>query len=123
MWALVELNLGIIAACMPSMLLFVKWVRGEMTETKGSTGRSRSQNPTIGGGGGGGSGSAGKYSRNKAPSQTNARTSHRLGSEEYIMQEMGGIVKTTELVVVEMGVPPGSREGPETSEGHESSEC
>lgn len=109
MWALIEFNVGIITACMPSMLLFTKWVRGEMTETKGSTGRARSTNPTIGGGGG--SGSAAKFSRNNAPSLMNTRTSHRLGSEEYIMQEMSGIVKSTGVVVVELGVVSGSRGG------------
>lgn len=106
MWGLIEFNLGIITASMPSMLLFAKWVRGEMTEDKV---RSSSENPTIGGGGGKGSGA--KFSHNKGQSQMSTLASHRLGSEEYIMQDAGGIAKSTELVVVEMGVVSGGRDG------------
>lgn len=88
------------------MLLFMKWVRGEMTEDKV---RSESENPTIGGGGG--KRIVAKLSHNKDKSQISTVTSHRLGSEEFIMQEAGGIAKSTELVVVDMGVVSAGRDG------------
>lgn len=106
MLTFVEFNLGIITASMPSMLLFIKWVRGEMTETKGSEGRSRNENLTIGSGGGNGSA---KFNRSRGPSEMDSRMSHHLGSEEYIMQDTSSIIKSTEVVVVEMRVPQGSK--------------
>lgn len=111
LWVLVEMNAAIIVACMPSMLLFIKWVRGDMTEPKSTgagSGRTRGLNATIGSGGAAGGNSARKHSHSKAQSDMHT---HRLGSEEYIMQEIGGMVKSTEMMVVEMGMPPGSRGG------------
>lgn len=108
---MIETNVAIVVACMPSMVLFAKWVRGDMTENKNtgsSSGRTRGLNATIGSGGGGGSSNARKYSHNKVPTDINTRGN---GSEEYIMQDLGGMVKSTEMMVVEMGMPPGSRGG------------
>lgn len=41
---MLELNVGIMTACMPAMRLFVNWIRGEKV-------RSDSEAETIGGGG------------------------------------------------------------------------
>lgn len=98
--ALVEFNSGIIVACMPSMLLFGKWVSGDISGGKSagsSSGRTAAMNATIGSGG----------RRNVLTMDTGTRNSIRLGSQEYIMQESDGIVKSTEVMVMEMTVLPG----------------
>lgn len=107
---MIEINIAIVVACMPSMVLFTKWVRGDMTEAKStSTGSARSRGinpPTIGGGGGS---NPRKYSHNTVSTEISTRGN---GSEEYIMQGIGGgMVKSTEMMVVEMGIPPRSRGG------------
>lgn len=103
-----EFNTGIIIACMPSMMLFARWIRGPKP-TDGTSGNSASKNGTIGSGGGGSSARPNrKYGHNKAAAEISTRISHSRGSEEYIMREMGGIVKSTELVVVETTPSQGS---------------
>lgn len=98
MWALVEFNTGIIVACMPSMVMFVRWVRGDM-------GSSGNRNPHAKHGSGG----AGvQPARQFVPMEVQTRISRGHGSDEYIMQEMEGIVKTTEVLVVETAWGEGS---------------
>lgn len=104
-----EFNTGIIIASMPSMILFARWIRGPKS-TDGTSGNSAGKNGTIGSGGGGSSGNR-KYGHNKAAAEISTRISHSHGSEEYIMREMGGIVKSTELVVVETAPSQGSTRG------------
>lgn len=90
------------------MLLFLKWVRGEMNQNKAFEDRAQGDNPTIGGGGG--NGGAKKIGRSRGLSELDSHISHGLSNEGYAIQEVGGIVKSTELVV-KLGVPPGSRGG------------
>lgn len=102
---MVELKTGVIIACMPSMLLVAKWFRGKSTEAK----RARAPAGPRGGLGGtfGSGGRAKKH--NHSETTTSELHTHHLGSEEHIMRDLGGIVKSTEMAVVEMGMPPGSR--------------
>lgn len=107
-----EFCAGIIVACMPSMLLFAKWVRGDMTESKNSgsgSGRTPGQVRTFGSGGRPGASNAKGYSHTGAPTEMATRTSIRMGSQEYIIHDSNGIVKSTEVVVVEMTMPPAGR--------------
>lgn len=99
MWALAEFNAGIITASMPSMLLYVKWIRGETDKSREPP--RQSSNPTIGGG------TPGKFGRNKPPTDVSTCTSHLSGSEVYIMREMDDMVKSTEPVAIEIGVALG----------------
>lgn len=120
LWALGEFQCGLIVACMPSMLLFAKWVRGDMSGSNNSgsgSGRTPGQNLTIGSGGralsgagSGGNSRARKYSQHGGQTEMTTRTSIRLGSQEHIMQDIDGIVKSTEVTVVEMAMPMASRE-------------
>lgn len=99
MWALTEFNAGIITASMPSMLLYVKWIRGETDESREPP--RQSSHPTIGGG------TPGKFGRNQPPMDVSTCRSHLSGSEVHIMREMDDMIKSTEPVVVEIGVAPG----------------
>lgn len=111
MWALAEFSTGIIIACMPSMLMFIRWMRGDLSDSKkSSSSGSHNMNATFGSGGGSGARPSRKFSLNKGAAEIHTRISHGHGSEEYIMQEMGGIVKSTELVVVETATPGWERE-------------
>lgn len=100
MWGLIEMNMAIIVACMPSMLLFAKWFRGETTEDRrAQTGPRCDNHGTFGGGGGGG--------RKKNHSETTSELhTHDLVSEEYIMQGLES--ESAEVMVPEMGMPPAS---------------
>lgn len=93
MWALAEYNTGIIVACMPSMLLFLRWARGDMDPNKKLISGS---NPTIGGGG-----VRGRPARKTETSEMDTRTGMAHENDEYGMRDVGGIIKSKELVTVE----------------------
>lgn len=95
MWALAEYNTGIIVACMPSMLLFLRWVRGDMDKNKKPLSGSH---PTIGGGGGGG---RGRPTWKSETSEIHTRISMAHENDEDGIREVGGIIKSEELVTVE----------------------
>ncbi|KAL0638697.1 hypothetical protein Q9L58_002275 [Maublancomyces gigas] len=93
MWALAEYNTGIIVACMPSMLLFLRWVRGDMDGNKKPISGS---NPTIGGGG-----VKGRPARKTETLDMHTSISIVHENDEYGMRDEGGIMKSEELVIVE----------------------
>lgn len=98
MWVLAEFNAGIITACMPSMFLFINWVRGDINE--GNKGLARPGTRNFGG--------PERYARGQSPREGSFRASQSLGSEEYIVMEMGGIIKPAEEVVMEVMVEIGT---------------
>lgn len=78
MWALVEFNAGIITACMPSMLVFVNWVRGDLQRKIHAV-----ETATIGRGGG----SLGRRcGHNKRAVEIDTTISRWNGSEEDMME-------------------------------------
>lgn len=100
--AMAEFNAGIIVACMPSMLLFNKWLRGDISDKKTHKPSSK-QNDTIGGGGGGG-----PPRRKHNPHSFPSEAATRVDSQEYIMQDLRAKESQPDMLVVEMP-PPGSR--------------
>lgn len=101
MWVLVELNIGIMTSCMPGVNLFFKWARGDSTAPKTLTpGSTRDQNVTIG--------SAGGRRKPYKDDATLSTISDKRVSTEFDMTSMGGIMKSTE-VLLETGPAPGSR--------------
>lgn len=91
MWGLVEFNAGIITACMPSMLMFMKWVRGDMNVRQAHT--PGVENVTIGGGGYGGRG------RKWQKDDLGTDVSYSSGGDEDEIAEMGGIAIVREGLV------------------------
>lgn len=89
MWSMLELNVGVITACMPAIKLFVRWIRGPKPTT-----HNGSENPTIGGGG---------YRKSTKPSAT---ASSRSGRYQMTVQP------SQEVVLLEAGA---GREGPAES--------
>lgn len=93
---MVEMNMAIIVACMPSMLLFAKWVLGEPTEDRSAqVAPHRGNNGAFGDAGG----APGRRAK-KNHSETTTDLNTHLGSEEYIMQDLQG--KSSGVVVVEV---------------------
>lgn len=93
MLAMVEYNVAIITTCMPGMMMFVKWARGDSLgkPVLGKPGTGGNENATIGGkrwrcGGGG-------------RADVESRDMISYGSEEYSASGGGGMVKLTEVLV------------------------
>lgn len=86
MVAMVECNVAIMTACMPGVMVFVRWMRGEAIEPV-VLGAEKGDLGTIGGGQ--------RRHRLRDPS-----VSHTGGSdEEYGMRGMGTAVPSTEVLV------------------------
>lgn len=79
MWALIEFNAGIITACMPSMLVFVNWVRGDLQRKESYV----ADTATIGRGGGG---LGRRYAHNKNAGEIDTTISHWDWSEADMME-------------------------------------
>lgn len=86
MVAMVECNVGIMTACMPGVMVFVRWMRGEAIEPA-VLGVEKGDLGTIGGGQ--------RRHRRIDPNVTDT-----VGSdEEYGMRGMGTAVPSTEVLV------------------------
>lgn len=100
---------------MPTVPLFVKWVRGDTVVRKvlGAPGTSGNENATIGSGGG--AGQLRPYGHGQAAAAAmDTAVGHDSGSEEYMMHEIGGVTKLTDVLVETDSVP--HREGGEWDE-------
>lgn len=97
MLAMVEYNVAIITTCMPGMMLFVKWVRGD------SLGKSVLGKPVLGKPGTGGNENAtiGRKRWRYGDGQVDVESSDMVsyGSEEYSASGQGEMVKLTEVLV------------------------
>lgn len=95
---MLECNVGIIVACMPGMMLFVKWMRGTVEhKVIGAPDLLRNEDGTIGNGG-----RAGQRKQNKhavAEMSTTISDDNDNESEEYVMHDVGGIAKSTEVLL------------------------
>lgn len=97
-----EMIVGIITACMPSMMLVAQWLRGDaaVRNSLGALGAEGGENVTIGGGGGGGIRRQHGHSLDMA--DLHSTINHDCGddrSDRYNMAEIGGIDKSTEVLV------------------------
>lgn len=92
MLALVEYNVAIITTCMPGMMMFVKWVRGDSLGKPviGKLGTGGNENATIGG-------KRWRYGNRRVDVESSDMVSY--GSEEYPASGRGGMVRLTEVLV------------------------
>lgn len=91
-----ETSVGIITACMPSMMLVAQYLRGDI-KSNSIPSIPQGENATIGGSGGSGPGNRRIHEHNIGMISLDEEGS------EYGMTEMGGIAKSTE-VLVEPGI-------------------
>lgn len=103
---MLECNVGIIVACMPGMMLFVKWMMGTVErKVIGAPGSLRNEDGTIGSGGRAGQRKQNRHDQVITEMSTTISHDNDNESEEYIMNDIGGIAKSTE-VLLETGTVP-----------------
>ncbi|KAL0631479.1 hypothetical protein Q9L58_009657 [Maublancomyces gigas] len=87
-WTLLEINAGMMTACMPSMMLFWRWVKGENQKPDViGAGGGVGQASTIGGGGG-----------KKGPrvGVLDSLGSEQMVGEVYVLNDVGGCMEEVE---------------------------
>lgn len=94
MLAMVEYNVAIITTCMPGMMLFVKWVRGDSLgkPVLGIPGTGGNENATIGR-------TRWRYGDGRVDVDVESSDMVSYGSEEYSASGQGEMAKLTEVLV------------------------
>lgn len=97
---MLECNVGIIVACMPGMMLFVKWMRGTVEhKVIGAPDLLQNEDGTIGNGGRAGQRKQNKHNHAVTEMSTTISNDNDNESEEYVMHDVGGIAKSTEVLL------------------------